>query len=101
MDGVDFTAWCSLRNEALMAPSSDLLLKHGVGVPGKCKFVSTLNAMQEPSVEIDPLDPMGAFTPALEINPPPNPIGIMLKQPPNSAHSFLGRPPAAYGIPRF
>lgn len=98
MDGVDFMAWCSLRDEALVVSSSDILLKHGIRVSGEWKVVGILDAMPEPSIEIDPLDPMSAFTPAIEADPKLNPIGVMLQTLSNMARSFLGRPPAAYGV---
>jgi hypothetical protein len=98
MDGANFTAWCSLRDEALVVSSADLLLKHGIGISGEWKIVGILDAMPEPSITVDPLDPMSAFTPAIEADPMLNPIGTMLQQLSNLARAFLGRPPSAYGI---
>lgn len=86
--------WCTLRDEYLVMPASDIALAHGTMLPGEWSMVGILTALP------DHLSPNFEYEPSEDLEP-----GIMQSVVGNVAQSiapivktFLGRPAAAYAL---
>ena len=83
--------WCVLRDESLVIPSSDLLLKHGVSVPGTWNMLGILDALPDNGADGETLsqsaaaDLLGALGPL---------VGGLAP----AIRATLGRPAEAYGM---
>jgi hypothetical protein len=94
----DRAAWCTLRDEWLTVPATDILLKHGVNVAGEWNMLGILDALpDEPNVEIEP----GIYSRQIEHFV----AGMKLSQLALSfaglagpARILLGRPETSYGV---
>jgi hypothetical protein len=90
LNGVSVNVWCSLRQESIVGASSDLVLKHGITVPGEWHILGILDAMPDQAGETgqDELPP--AFAGSL--------VGQLAESLAPVTRKFLGRPPEAYGM---
>lgn len=84
----DETVWCSLKLDGLVTSPSDLILKHGVEIPGEWAMLGILDAMPDPLDQSDP-DP-NDMTHGIAA------MLITLLAPPT--RTLLGRPGYAYGM---
>ena len=89
--GDDYSAWCNLSEENLVGHASDLVLKHGVVVPGRWFVLGVLDALAG-DVMIDPGDTDTAQALA------GNQIGAFAAMIAALARQFIGRPLNAYGM---
>jgi hypothetical protein len=97
LHGGDGSMWCSLKEEHLVGAGSDLVLKHGLTVPGEWNMVGLLDA--KPDIESladivgvdDVLDGPGAVL----FN---SIIGNISRKLAPIVRLLLGRPANAYGI---
>lgn len=91
-------AWSSLRDDALIVSTADLLLKHGASISGTWSMLGVLDALPEakPGENFTPNvlpDPAAALNPMLAENPMSQ-ILVLL----SPIVRQLGRPNQAYGL---
>jgi hypothetical protein len=93
--GQDWTVWSSLREDSLVIPGSELLLKHGVGVAGTWSMLGVLDALPhegEESTQVYIIDQLLAAVSLGAIG------GQVVGQLAPGVRLLLGRPAAAYGM---
>lgn len=84
--------WTSLRENCLIVPSTDLLLKHGVKISGDWAILGVLDALPGgEEVEIEALDQALA---AMSLGA----LGMMLGPLAQAVRMMLGRPDSAFGV---
>jgi hypothetical protein len=89
--------WCSLREDNLIMPASELLLKHGLMVAGDWSVVGILDALPDeaiPSLETDPERFIAFHTAALSLGT----LGEFIAMITPIARTTLGRPQASFGM---
>jgi hypothetical protein len=89
--------WCSLREDNLIVPASELLIKHGHVVAGDWSMVGILDAFPDevaPSFETDPERFLAQATAALSLGALWEAIGAIAP----IARAALGRPPTSFGM---
>jgi hypothetical protein len=87
------SAWCTLREESLVVSATDVLLKHGVSIPGSWKLLGVLDAFpisQETDAEyaaaqLKAAKCLGTF-------------GEMIGNLAPGIAKLLGRPPDSFGM---
>lgn len=91
--GQDYRVWCCLSADSLVGLSSDLMLKHGVSVPGQWHMLGVLDALPEPA------DPEAANLLEQDTAQKAETAGgILVAHLSPIARRLLGRPSSAYGI---
>ncbi|MEM1286600.1 MAG: hypothetical protein AAGH43_14545 [Pseudomonadota bacterium] len=80
--------WCTLRDENLITPAHEILLKHGMQIPGRWEVLAILDAYPN-----DILPPE-----ANELDVLINGLGAMIQPFIGPIRTLLGRPEHAYGI---
>lgn len=96
-DDSDLAVWCSLREEALATPASDLLLKHGCRVAGQWSMIGILDAYPEegPNAADDAsLEPIYQALAAKHLGG----LGALIGGIAPPIRQMLGRPATAYGM---
>jgi hypothetical protein len=89
--------WCSLREDNLIVPASELLIKHGHVIAGDWSMVGILDAFPDdvvPSFETDPERFVAHATAALSLGGLWEAIGAIAP----IARAALGRPPTSFGM---
>jgi hypothetical protein len=93
--GEDWTVWSSLREDSLVIPGSELLLKHGVAVAGSWSMLGVLDALPhegDASTQAYILDQLLAAVSLGAIG------GQVVGQLAPSVRLLLGRPASAFGM---
>lgn len=90
----DTTTWFNLREDSMVISSSELLLKHGIGVAGVWSVLGILDAMPQLDQFSMEMHAIEQLTAAASLG------GIMsqLSQLAVMARLMLGRPPGSYGM---
>jgi hypothetical protein len=93
--GNGMTAWGTIRDDGLITPAGDLILKHGVGIAGTWSVVGVLDA----TPELNPItDPNQAVQAAMAAPTVPSLVGTLFEALSPLTRQALGRPPSAYGV---
>lgn len=96
-DDNELAVWCSLREEALATPASDLLLKHGCRVAGQWSMIGILDAYPEegPNAAADAsLEHIYQELAAARLGG----LGALIGSIAPPIRQMLGRPATAYGV---
>ncbi|MCQ8873602.1 hypothetical protein NP945_17350 [Mesorhizobium sp. LMG17149] len=81
--------WCSLSQSAMSVSSSDIILKHGIQIPGEWNILGVLDARpDEPAAE----------APTPDLGDPEEMAAKLMSIIAPMARLFLGRPPRSYGV---
>ena len=91
--GKDWTVWSSLREESLVIPGSELLLKHGVGIAGSWTALGVLDALPDGATqELYVAEQLQAGLSLGLLG------GQVISHIAPAVRQLLGRPGSAYGI---
>ena len=88
----DRVTWCSLRDENLIVPGSDLLLKHGVRIAGEWSMLGILDALPDAAVAGSP--ELAQMLSAFSLGS----LGAVIGPMAPAIRTMLGRPTDAYGM---
>jgi len=89
--GKDWTVWSSLREDSLVIPGSDLLLKHGVAVAGSWNMLGVLDAVPDEGEE----NTINQILAAISLGAIG---GQIVGQLAPAVRQLLGRPATAFGM---
>lgn len=92
---VDRSFWFSLRNEFLITSPSDLMLKHGVSVPGNWNAVGILDA--RPSIAGSPESTEQTLDHLIAASKY-GALGEFIRDISTAVRTMLGRPDTSYGL---
>lgn len=96
-DDEELAVWCSLREEYLTTPASDLLLKHGCRVAARWNMLGILNAHPEEGANAGTdasLEPIHQGLAATRLGG----LGALIGGIAPPIRQMLGRPATAYGV---
>lgn len=91
------TIWANLREEFMVAPSSELVLTHGTSLPGEWAMLGILNGRPDHGhiEQQQQLAQMGSDLPPGLMN---SAIGLLAQQMAPMIRMALGRPASAYAV---
>jgi hypothetical protein len=91
----DRTVWSSLREDSLIIPASELLLKHGVGIAGIWSMLGILDALPHGDEASMQMDAMEQILAGLSLGAM---AGQVVGQLGPAVRLMLGRPGSAFGM---
>ncbi len=91
----DWTVWSSLRDDSLVVPASELLLKHGVGIAGEWHMLGILDAQPDEPDDLSQTYVLDQLLAAMSLG---GMAGQIVGQLGPAVRLMLGRPSNAFGM---
>ena len=92
------SVWCTLEEQSLVPSGSDIILKHGLSVPGQWTVIGILDAKPSANIFNDTDEELKIEPGQIKYGAVGGLAGMALRPMSNTARTLLGRPPEAFGL---